>query len=76
MRTVIEDKVPRDAKIVDYTWKYVNKDGSPDKRFKDNRKLPICLYGSIHLLSGEGLDIELRCSNPEITFEFAKQVNG
>ena len=27
-----------------YTWKYVNKKGDPDKRFKDNRKIPIVLY--------------------------------
>ena len=30
------NQVPSDAKIVNYTWLYVNKDGTPDKRYKDN----------------------------------------
>ena len=43
--------VPRDAEVVRYTWKYVNKSGGPDKRFKDNRKLPICYYGELRMQS-------------------------
>lgn len=41
--------VSKDAKIVDYTWEYVNKNGQPDKRYSNNRKLPICLYGKINI---------------------------
>ena len=26
--------VPNDAKIVDHTWRYVNKSGVPDRRFQ------------------------------------------
>lgn len=58
--------VPKDAKIISYTWLKVNKNGSPDKRFKHNRKVPICKYGSVTIDSNSGLHVELMCSNSEI----------
>jgi hypothetical protein len=43
--TFIEDGgVPSDAKVVGYTWKFVNKRGGPDKRFKNNRQIPEVMY--------------------------------
>jgi hypothetical protein len=59
----IEDQgVPSDATIVDRTWKYVNKQGGPDKRFKDNVELPICLYEEIDLTSPTGLNERIQVS--------------
>lgn len=55
--------VPRDAEVVRYTWKYVNKSGGPDKRFNDNRQIPVCKYGEIGLESSDGINILLECSN-------------
>jgi hypothetical protein len=53
----IEDGTPvADAEIVGHTWKHPNKGGGPDRRFRDNRQLPICLYDAIHLSSGSGLN--------------------
>ena len=34
---------PAGAEVVDYTWKYVNKNGQPDRRFSNNYQIPI--YG-------------------------------
>lgn len=48
--------VPKDGTIVDYTWQYVNKSGGPDKRFKNNRKLPILMYSEILFQSNTGLN--------------------
>lgn len=48
--------MPRDAQVVGRTWKYVNKKGGPDKRFRDNRELPIALYEEVHFTSTTGLD--------------------
>lgn len=62
-RFIEEEAVPKDAKIVDHTWKYVNKSGGPDKRFKDNKKLPVCLYGKISLTSNQGLNSIIMFSN-------------
>ena len=47
--------VPRDAQIVGSTWKYANKKGGPDRRFNDNREIPIALYEEILLTSTSGL---------------------
>ena len=58
-----EGSVPRDSEIVGHTWKYVNKSGGPDKRFKNNRELPICLYGEIELRSISGLNTVIMFSN-------------
>lgn len=55
--------VPSDSKIVGRTWKYVNKKGGPDKRFKDNRELPIALYQAVHLNSPTGLNELLHVSS-------------
>ena len=63
--TFIESSVvPKDTIIVRYTWEYVNKSGGPDKRFKNNRKLPICKYGEMELKSYQGLNTILMFSNP------------
>lgn len=61
-RFIEDSTVPRDAQIVGQTWKYVNKRGGPDKRFKDNRELPIALYEDIHLSSNTGLNERIQVS--------------
>ena len=55
-RFIEETRVEKDAEVVDRTWKYVNKKGGPDKRFKDNPQYPICLYDEIALLRSTGLN--------------------
>ena len=53
----IEDGTPvADAQIVGHAWKHPNKGGGPDRRFRDNRQLPVCLYDAMHLASGSGLN--------------------
>lgn len=60
----VEDRgVPKDAIIIGYTWAYVNKDGSPDRRFKNNQRLPICGYGKLSITSKHGLNVCLMFSN-------------
>lgn len=55
--------VCKDAEVVGETWEYVNKDGSPDKRHSENRKLSICKYGEIKITSSNGLNVWLQCSD-------------
>ena len=54
-RFVENGTIPRDANVVDYTWRYVNKNGGPDRRFKDNPQIPICEYEELELTSGSGI---------------------
>jgi uncharacterized protein YgiM (DUF1202 family) len=56
VRFIETDPVPSDARIVDYTWKYVNKSGEPDRRFSGNRQIPICQYSEYQLRAAAGLN--------------------
>ena len=63
----VEDgATPTDATVVGQTWQYVNRGGGPDRRFKNNRKLPICLYGEAKLQSPSGLDTIIMFSNADL----------
>ncbi|MFB9991903.1 DUF4236 domain-containing protein [Deinococcus oregonensis] len=46
--------VPRDAQVLHHTWQYVNKNGGPDRRFKNNRKLPVMRYAEVRISSRVG----------------------
>jgi uncharacterized protein DUF4236 len=59
-----EESVPSDTKIVDHTWRYVNKSGAPDRRFIGNRQIPVCLYRELGFRSDGGLNCKLQLSNP------------
>lgn len=55
-RFVEGGSVPKDTKIIDYTWEYVNKQGGPDRRFKNNRKIPVVCYEDLCLFSKTGMN--------------------
>jgi len=74
-RFIEEESVPRDSQIVDYTWRYVRKDGGPDMRFRDNRQIPIALYGYIELSSPTGLDLHFHVSNLSYAQQFAQALS-
>jgi hypothetical protein len=59
---MIVETVPPDAIVVGQTWKYVNKKGGPDRRFKDNQQLPICLFDEIGMISNSGFKGVLQVS--------------
>ena len=61
------DPVPKDATIIRYTWQFVNKDGSADRRYSNNRKLPVCQYGRIMLQAGDQIGVEIHASNAATT---------
>ena len=68
--------VPRDAKIVDKTWLYVNKNGTPDKRFSNNREFPIALYEEVHFSSDTGLNEVISLSKLGVTSLFKNATLG
>jgi hypothetical protein len=53
-RFIENESVPSDARQVGQTWQFVNRDGGPDRRFKNNRQLPILEYDEL-AISGPGL---------------------
>ena len=66
----IEERPSSDASIIDYTWKYPNKKGGPDKRFKDNYEIPVCLYGELRITSSTGLNLYLMSSKEDSSSKF------
>jgi hypothetical protein len=73
-RFIEEERVPADAEVVGHTWRYVNKKGGPDRRFKDNPQVPEVLYGELGLSSASGLNEVLKTSNKEAPAHFAAGV--
>ncbi|WP_297282103.1 DUF4236 domain-containing protein [uncultured Anaerococcus sp.] len=52
-----DEKAPKDATILGKTYEHTNKDGSPDKRYKENRQLNLVEYGVLSLEKSPGLEI-------------------
>jgi hypothetical protein len=69
-RVIESEQVPDDAELVGESWQYVNKNGTPDRRFGNNRKLPICLYAQIDFKSTTGLNERVQCSRLAASEEF------
>ena len=72
----IENVAPKDAQILSYSWQYVNKNGTPDKRFNNNRQLPVCRYGTISFKTQQGFNTLIYCSNVERTVEFSQTLKA
>jgi hypothetical protein len=68
---VEEGRVPVDTLVVGKTWRYVNKDGGPDRRFNNNAPLPIVKYGALLLTSSQRLNIHLQISNSQASQAFS-----
>lgn len=68
------EAVPNDATVIGHTWQYVNKKGGPDRRFKNNRQLPVCRVNRLHMSSSRGLDVRLMASREGAFNEFAQAV--
>lgn len=73
-RFIEEGALPGDATIVGQTWRFVNKDGGPDRRFNDNRQLPICLYEAMHFSSSSGLNELLEFSKADAGAPFVSAI--
>jgi hypothetical protein len=67
-----EEGVPADAEKIGETWAKVNKNGQPDKRFKDNYKIPITKYGQINFKTSKGLNESYSFSNHKHSQSFSE----
>lgn len=68
--------VPSDSKVIGSTWAKTNKDGSPDRRFKENFQIPICQYGRIGFRSKSGITEDYMFSNSDAAYAFAAAVKA
>lgn len=63
LRFVESESVPQDTQVIDYRWEKITNNGQRDKRFANNKQLPICNYGGINLASENGVNIFLMFSD-------------
>jgi hypothetical protein len=67
-----DETIPDDAKIVGKAWEKSNKDGTPDRRFRDNRQVPVAFYADLSLTTPDGLNERFHFSNVEKAERFGK----
>jgi Protein of unknown function (DUF4236) len=72
----IEDGfVPLDAQVIGQTWKHPNKNGGPDRRFSDNKQIPICRYEVMHFTSKSGINELVEVSKTGVCAGFARAIS-
>ena len=74
-RLAENESVPADANVVDSTWLYVNNDGGPDLRFRDNRQVPIALYDELLMYTASGFGRVLQISKPGLASLLAAAID-
>jgi DNA polymerase-3 subunit epsilon len=74
-RFIEEASPPTDSQCVGTTWKFVNKSGGPDRRFNNNRQLPIMLYGRLTMGTPQGLLAVWDFSRPDVAASLAEALN-
>jgi hypothetical protein len=68
-----EGHVYADSQVIDHRWKFINKDGSRDKRFKENIELPVVRCGLLKI-EAKNMKLELMTNNPEAPILFKRRL--
>ena len=71
-RFIEGDGVPEDTEVVGHNWKYLNRDGGPDRRFNNNYQIPIVLYSEIDLITSSGINLKFQASDRKAGENFSK----
>lgn len=69
---VENESIPNDATFLYYTWQYVNNNGTPDRRFNNNKQIPVYQYTQIYISSKQGLNLHLMASSKKRAEEFKR----
>lgn len=70
-RFVEDERVPQDAEQAGFTWRFVNRNGGPDRRFSHNPQMPVMVYGKLDLTSLKGLNEHYLISSKSKASDFA-----
>ena len=68
-----EGHVYADSQVIDHRWRFINRDGSRDKRFKENVELPVVRCGLLKI-EAKDVEIELMTNNPEVPNLFKQRL--
>jgi hypothetical protein len=58
-----EGQVYEDSAVIDYRWRFINRDGSRDRRFNNNVELPVVRCG-ILVIRANGAKLKMMTTNP------------
>lgn len=75
-RFIEEGQVPKDAQVLCHTWKHPNKSGGPDRRFRDNRQIPVCRYEAMYMTSSNGVNELVEFSKIGVVRSFANALKA
>lgn len=70
IRFIESDDVPSDSDVIEYTWRYINRDGGPDRRFNNNRQIPIVLYSELDVGTYSGINLTFQMSDKNAAEKF------
>ena len=65
------ERIPGDSRTIGNTWRYANKNGTPDRRYNDNPAIPIVEYGALDLSSNH-IDERFMMSNAITSVAFGQ----
>lgn len=69
------DSYPTDAEIIGNTWRYINKNGGPDKRYADNPRMTVLKYGRITISIRNKVSFTYQISNAALAELFYSNFN-
>lgn len=64
--------VPRGVSPIGYTWQYVNRDGTPDRRFNNNVQLPIIAVSELDFVFPNGAQVHTAFTQESSVVEFVQ----
>ena len=67
--------LPSDSNKLSEVWERSNKDGSRDKRYADNKLLPVMEYGEITFKSKSGIFEKYMISNCQLAYDFFEAID-
>lgn len=63
---------PKDGQVITHTYQFVNKNGKPDMRYANNKRVPVFLYGELTI---DIFGLTYQTSQNDVTKEFVKAFN-
>lgn len=76
IKFIEEQRIAPDSKKIGRTWRFVNIDGGPDRRFKSNRELPMLLYSELTMTSSNGFKVMFLLSKPDVGSQLKRAIHS
>jgi hypothetical protein len=65
-----------DSVVIGHSWRYLNKNGTPDRRFNNNYQIPICRYSEYTFQSASGVNEKIATSKVGVFDNFLNYIRA